>query len=189
MRLLMTFSVCTFLFITRAQAQELAPLEIGKTTFGIKGGINQFLLNENNSSADLGFYLGLFSETQLSNKWSIRNELIYTQNTEVVRNTEDALNPESTLNLTFFEVPVHLKYSLTEKLSLFAGPKLVFLSAGNANTVGLSVDAGLQYDISKKFFLEARYAKDIFTQKRANNGFRNPDSSLDQLRIGIGFKF
>lgn len=189
MRKLLVSSFAALFFFISGQAQETEPTENGKTTFGIKGGINQFLLSEENSSANLGFYLGLFSETKLSKKWSIQNELIYTQNTEVLMNTEDALNPESTRNLSFFEVPVHLKYSLTDKLSLFAGPKLVFLAEGNANTVGLAADAGVQYDFSKKLFLELRYSKDLFTQKRSNSGFTNPDSSLDQLRLGVGFKF
>jgi hypothetical protein len=173
------------------QGQELKKDQRGSTTFGIKGGINQALINDSSTSADLGYYFGLFSETRLSKKWSLQNELLFTANTEVTSNPFNELNSEETRELTFFEVPVHLKYYITDKLSVFAGPKLSFLAAGQADNVGLAIDAGIQYDVSNKLFIEARYSQDLFTQNTVfdGNSIFGTDNSLNQVRLGVGYKF
>jgi len=177
---------------TLIHSQEPISFEKDKTTFGVKGGINQSLISADDGSTDLGYFLGLFSETRLSQKWSLQNELIFTANTITTMITLGNSDIEELREFTFFEVPVHLKYYLTDNFSVFAGPKLSFLAAGRANNVGLALDGGIQWDFTKKFFLEARYSQDLFTQNivpAGNSSVFTKDISLNHLRLGAGLKF
>lgn len=194
MKKIILSSALALVCIAFTQAQESESSVIGKTTFGVKAGINQVLVRSSSTNADLGYFFGLFSETRLSEKWSIQNELLFTANNEVTRFTVSDLNLESTRDLTFFEVPLHLKYHATDKVSLFAGPKLSFLAGQeDADNVGLALEAGIQWDFTKKFFLEARYSQDLFSQNTlsVDNGIirQRRDRALNQLRLGVGFKF
>ncbi len=185
----------TFVFITtillsfNAVAQEETDIK-GTTTFGIKGGLNQSFIYNSDNSGGLSFYGGLFAETRLSKRWSIQNELLFSQAKNTF--TPNDITFVDNNDLTLFEVPIHLKYYITDKLSVFGGPKLSFLAAGNAENVGLSFEAGVQYDISKRFFLEARYSYDLFNQVTTRPIASTPffdESSLGLLRFGIGYKF
>ena len=62
-------------------------------------------------------------------------------------------------------VPLHLKYYTLEKFSILLGPQVTFGFADTEglpiNKTGLDLSFGLSYDITKKFFVEIRYALEL----------------------------
>lgn len=150
----------------------------GKTTFGVKVGLNQSYISvQNNTDGYQGLeaYGGFFAETRLSKKWSFQNELLFSF-------TDD---------YHFIEVPVLLKYHINDKFSIFAGPKLDFLineqSVGERlNPFGVSLELGAQYNFSKRFFVEVRYGYGLTEQINIENFY---SGARRTLRLGIGFKF
>ncbi len=163
--------------VTSITAQEEETDKKNTTTFGIRGGINGSF---SKSFFETEFYGGLFAETRLSKHWSIQNELNVSYGGS---------------NDTSLGVPIFIKYYFTDKFSVFGGPRLdVNISRGFINQVngpvnsfirlpspvGLSAEIGGQYNITKRFFVEARYNYSIINAPRLDN---------NNLQIGFGFKF
>lgn len=158
------------------------------TTFGIKGGINYGDIHgdmsysngsSGNGLSDTNFYVGLFAETPLNNRWAIGNEILFSY-------TDD---------IHYLEIPVHLKYKFWKKFQVFAGPKLDFVLASKdhikswdvTNTLGISADIGIQYQITKHLFAELRYSYG-FTEQLTDPGTYT-NAQRNTLRLGIGLKF
>ncbi|WP_179349303.1 outer membrane beta-barrel protein [Winogradskyella pacifica] len=143
----------------------------GETTDGEKSG---YLGNE--------FYIGLFTETQLTTKINLQTELIYSF-------TED---------YSFLEVPITIKYNVYKKLQVFLGPKLDFLldndddvfeSNYKFKNFGISADFGAQYPISKRFFAEARYSIGFTEQLTQDIQLDINNAKRNTFRIGVGYRF
>ncbi|WP_299675230.1 porin family protein [uncultured Dokdonia sp.] len=158
---------------TSVIAQEEETDRENKTTFGIRGGINGSFSRD---FTEIEFHGGLFAETRLSKHWSIQNEL------------NVSYGGVGNISLG---VPIFIKYHFTDKFSVFGGPRLDvdisrgFITQFNDPTrlpspVGLSAEIGAQYNITKRFFVEARYNYSIINTSRLNN---------NNLQIGFGFKF
>jgi len=169
--LLIGFIICT---MPSLQAQEQNTYSKNKTTFGIKGGV---IKNSISNYTGYGLYAGLFSNTRFNKKWSIQNEI------NIVAD-----------GYLYVEIPVVLKYHISEKWSVFAGPKIDFLISDDStqltkthfNTIGLSVDVGMQYNLSKKLFVEARYGYNFTNQLES---IKYPTRNRQTFRIGLGYKF
>ena len=158
-----------------------------KTTFGVKGGVNFSDIIGVDSNGEKTGYVGteiygsLFADTELSEKWNLENELLFSY-------TDD---------YHFLEIPIHLKYKFAQDWNFLFGPKLDFIldndndpfeSAYRFKNFGISFEFGTQYSISKRVFAELRYSKGLTKQiddlfLDINGGKRNT------LRIGIGLKF
>ena len=108
---------------TNLQAQE-------SVLFGIKGGANFTKMNSEefaDNSNRIGFHLGILAEIPLENKFSIQPEILYsTQGTraEVVM---FGGNSTVSFNLDYIQVPLVIKWYLTQSLALEAGPSFNFL--------------------------------------------------------------
>ena len=127
--------------------------------------------------------LEFFADTCLSKRWSLNYEVLFS-----------GIN-----TLAFIEIPLHIKYDITKKWSVFAGPKLDISaeSTGTLNAIrtqptGLSIDVGTQYNFTKRLFIEARYGQGLTRQFR---GFQDiiPSGSgprsVNVFRFGVGFRF
>ena len=180
-KLLLTTGIFV-LFVFNLQAQNDDDFIKNKTTFGIKGGLNFSHLRSGDSLniSDLNIYVGLFSETRFSKKWSFQSELLYS----------------STVGYRFIEIPLTFKYHITDKWSVFAGPSLDFAIENDRNIdnrqvepLGLSAVVGTQYNLSKKFFIEGRF--NLALTNQINTPFDNPSTSFfrNVFRFGIGYRF
>ena len=186
-KLVLIITFCLIGIIT-LQAQETEPKNT--TTFGVKGG---YLAGALGSVDDFrsGIYLGLFAETRFNTRWSLNYEIL------VAGRFKGKEIPD-------FEIPIHIKYHITNRWSVFAGPKLDVssvkrfpLSTVDRNAIGVSFEIGAQYNINKHFFIEGRYSQG-FTDQYGD--FRFPNCSggipvevgtLDPktFRLGIGYRF
>lgn len=163
--------------LTYAQTDDLE--NTNTTTFGIKGGLNHSYVYSKHFDGYSGYewYTGIFSDTRLSEKWSLQNELLVS----------------STNSKIFLEIPVVLKYSLTDKLNVFAGPKLdIGTEKGDfyrvVSPVGFSADFGIEYNFNKHFFIESRFGQGLGN----DNVKLNSGGTLGHrrtFRLGVGYRF
>lgn len=167
-----TLLVVTLFFIYGASAQEEETVIPFKTKFGVKGGVS-FISDINNEDYYSTPYIGVFAETRLSRKWSLQNEVLF--------------SPTD----SFLEIPILIKYHINDKFEVFLGPKLDLLLDNSSrlpnpdSPINLSAEAGIQYNISKRFFVEGRYSKGL-TDPRFG---LNRQGAIDTFKAGIGFKF
>ena len=171
--------IATLSFSVSAQEKEENPFKNIQANFGVKGGLNFFSGQNKSSDSELwtGFYAGLFGEFRLSEKWSLQPELLYTEQ----------------YGHHFLEVPVQIKYYITSKLSVMAGPKVDFLldqsrDQERLRPVGISATVGAQYDFSKRFFVHSSYSLGSTTQIIDDNP-DNSSGTFNSFKFGLGFKF
>lgn len=158
-----------------------------KTQFGFKAGLNHSIIKgietngEPTGFTGTDFYAAFFANALLRSEWRLGAELLFSY-------TDD---------YHFIEFPVQFHYNVTDIFGVFIGPKLDFIVDSvvepddpyyDFTKLGLSVEAGIQYLITRKMFLEFRYAQGITEQINdifldINNGKRNT------IRLGIGIIF
>jgi opacity protein-like surface antigen len=168
-------------FSTQAQTDPEKPKD-KKVTFGLRTGY-EFQANESNLNYHLKLpYIGAFSDITLSDKWSLQLEL----NLRSEKREELLLNGlKLSYNEVYLTVPVLLKYHINDKFKIYAGTQV--LSASLVNDIsGLKKwngILGIEYNLSEKFFLDARFRHGLEGQKSTNN-FRD-----NRISVGIGYKF
>ncbi|WP_111684258.1 porin family protein [Winogradskyella tangerina] len=163
-------------------AQEGTKTEESKFDFGIRAGYNTYFLNTSGQNpTGSGYYGGIFLESELTKKWALQIEANYNY------------SGSSTLQL-----PVLLKYKISKKFELFAGPQLDFsFEQQNLNEEsrnkrwGMSFLIGAQYNINSHWFIDARYTHGLTNQFPVFQGFGvNPIyEKRHAFNFGIGYKF
>jgi len=141
-----------------------------------------------------GFNIGAFADVELSEKFHIQPELTY----------------GSAEKLAFVYLPIMMKYYVADKINIQAGPQLSFstnlqdikdglkdideilntdVNLDKAfNSTGVDLVFGAGYDISDKFFVQARYGLEL------TNRYDGPLSNSLSVRantftIGVGYSF
>ena len=180
MTYLLLFSCLSMTIV--AQSRKIEPTK--QTTFGFKGGFNKSVINGREFGSCLAragyvgyeMYGGLFSNTKLSEKLNLENELLFSYTDEYI----------------FIEIPIHLKYKIREKWSVLLGPKMDFIPSKYANyefePMGISAELGVQYDINKRYFAELRISKG-FTQQVNDFVLNIYDGVRNTFRFGLGVNF
>ncbi|CAM1368471.1 conserved exported hypothetical protein [Tenacibaculum litopenaei] len=172
------------LLVMAAIALGLSQVQAQETSFGLTAGLNTMVIRNsvnvlgNTASASnsaTGFYAGVFADFEVSEKFHIQPELLYSTA------YKDG-NSTNTLNL-----PILAKYYVADQFSIHAGPTLDYVldESNGLNKFGFGVAAGLGYDFSDKVFATARYSLGL------SNRIDNPiaSSKFDYLNVGIGFRF
>jgi len=151
-------------------------LSVNAQNFGIRAGADfatakADLGGSNISENETGFYIGVFTQLQVSEKFNIRGEANYV-------NINDS---------ELIEVPILAEYSLAEKFNILAGPSFGFLmdTADDENSFNLSLDFGLSYDITEHFLVEARYELGLSNLTK----YDSATLKLHGLFVGIGYLF
>jgi opacity protein-like surface antigen len=158
-----------------------------RTWISVKAGYNRSDISGTDSNGDKTGYVGgeLYGgfavEWMLNKKWYLESELLFSW-------TDD---------YHFLEIPLHVKYLLAKKWSVFLGPKLDFLVDNVADdfdvyhkfkTLGVSLDMGVQFDIYRRFFTEARYSHG-FTEQVTDYFLDINNGKRSTLRVGVGYRF
>ena len=168
----------TVLGFTTVNAQEPA--------FGLKTGFNSLSLRASAdgvsaSESASGFYVGAFGDFQISEKFNIQPEL------QFISVSEDG---ESSSVLA---LPIMAKVNVAEKFSILAGPQLDLLLDEDADGIkkfGIGLGAGLAYDITDKFIIDARYVLGLSNRLEDNNfGGVEVDTKFNYVQFGLGYKF
>ncbi|MDY0780479.1 porin family protein [Tenacibaculum sp. IB213877] len=188
------FIICA-LFTTMLSAQG----------FGIKGGLNlsdltnfekSFEEEVESESIRTSFHVGIFNEFKVSDHFSIQPEVLYSS--QGVNNESDGIDGK--VQLDYINVPVMLKFYLTEGFYLESGPQIGFLvnddiEVGNIifndddtfNSVDYSMNLGLGFKLGEKVFLNARYGfglNGVFDGLE-NDSDSNPKNSVFAASLGF----
>lgn len=157
--------ITTTLFQIHAQSNE--------AKYGFRAGANysEILLSEDipndTSEPRLGAVVGFFVEYPISDLLTIQPELQY-----VAQGNQE---PEARLN--YLQMPVFLKFNLTEMFHIHIGPQVGFKvweweRSDNYNTFEFSAIGGIGLNITRNFIADLRYSYGF------TDVFENPEDSL-----------
>ena len=132
--------------------------------FGIKAGVNFASINDisGNPESRTGFVFGAFAGFKLGDKIGLQGDVLYSQQGSKVDLGE--------INLDYINVPVVLKYYVTENLNIHAGPQFGFVAKDDfksdigdietsleAETFDLSGVVGVGFDLPVGLYIDGRY--------------------------------
>lgn len=182
--LLTVAAVCAFGF---ANAQDVK--------FGAKAGLNYstFTGDVEDVDAKVGFQVGGFVEIKVSDKFSVRPELLYS----TLGAKTDVLGTTVTSTADYLIVPVMAKFYVTEKFNLEAGPQVGFLMSAKLKADGDSVDVkdsfestdfgfnlGAGFDLTENLGLGLRYSLGL-----ANIAKDNGDEKVNNSNIALALSY
>lgn len=176
MKYLLFFVLTFWTCIVSAQDKNL-------TSFGFKGGINRSIVNGHELNGTKTGFIGLelyaafFVDTEFNAKWRFENEILFSW-------TDDYY---------FVEIPLHIKYSFVKRTFVLLGPKLDMIVSNDDqiydfNNFGVSIELGVQYEITKRIVSEIRYSKGL-TKQINDYALDIYDGRRNTIRLGLGFRF
>lgn len=182
------------IILTAAAVLALSFANAQDVKFGVKGGLNiASITNSDNANSLTGFHVGFFAELNVSEKFTLQPEVLYS--------IQGAKDSGITLNLGYINLPIMAKYYVAKDFSLEFGPQIGFLisakakvdgESGNVKDLLKSTDFGLNlgaaYDISKNMTVGLRYNLGLSqVQKDLDPG--EPASKNSVFSVSIGYKF
>jgi hypothetical protein len=180
-------------------------------TLGPKVGIDythQWGNNINDESA-LNYQIGAFLEYRLNNKFSIAPEVVFATHARPKMEWQDWwLSEEPTRDVTttsqvnYINIPVMLKYYVTQSLSIDLGPQFGFKVYGKSTDKwkdsngnwkekhdigGRNIDVGLglgaTYNFTERFFVQARYTLGLIPISKGG------EAKNGNAQLSIGYRF
>ncbi|MFD1163055.1 MULTISPECIES: porin family protein [Hwangdonia] len=166
-KLLLCFAVALF-GLTSINAQN----------FGLKAGADFASMKlkadgDNVSTSETGFYIGAFVEVEVSDSFIFQPEVLYV----------------SVEELDQIAIPLLAKFPVSEEFNILAGPALGVLldTEPGAKSFNFGLEAGIGYDITENFLLEARYNMGLANLlEDAPSGY---SIKLSGFFVGLGYRF
>jgi opacity protein-like surface antigen len=171
MKKVLLIVVVTLLGLGNANAQEVK--------LGAKLGLNlSSLRSDMDFDSKIGFNLGVFAEINLSDKLIFQPELLYSTQGASLEQSFDSNSFKITNSVDYLNIPLTLKYGVTDKLFLEFGPQLGFLLSGESkyeetyggettsetedikeftNSIDFGLNFGVSFDIAENIMIAARY--------------------------------
>jgi hypothetical protein len=167
-------------------------------TFGVKGGLNLASLGGDIEDVDAltSFHIGGFAQFEISEKFMIQPELLYS--------AQGAVNSEESdlkIKLDYINLPIMAKYMVAEGFSLEGGPYVGFAINREASFDGDSVDLddefksldygvglGAGYELDSGLMFSLRYNLGL---ANIADEFDGEDFSINNnvLQVSVGYKF
>ena len=127
--------------------------------FGIKGGANFTKMNSEefaDNSSRVGFHVGLLAEIPLGNKFSIQPEVLYSTQGTKAEVIMFGGNPTVSFHLDYIQVPLVIKWYITQSLAIEAGPSFNFLvknelGSERVQPLGSFLMFGIESGFGRKF--------------------------------------
>ena len=146
--------------------------------FGVKAGADFASMKfkaegENVSTSETGFYVGAFAEIGISESFIFQPEILYV----------------SVEELDQIAIPLMAKFPVSEEFNVLAGPALGILldTDEGIKSLNFGLEAGVAYDISENFLIEARYNLGLANLfEDAPSGY---SLKLSGFFAGIGYRF
>jgi|TARA_B110000503_G_C6899012_1_gene309914 opacity protein-like surface antigen len=199
------------LFIAVVALFGLGNVNAQEVKFGTKVGLNvsNFTGDTEGFDSKIGFNLGAYAEISLSDKLTFQPELLFsTQGAS----SEDSFENETfklTIKANYLNIPLMMKYGLTDKFALEFGPQLGFLLSAKGKAEGTfdgqaiseeedlkdffkSIDFGLNFgasfDVAENIMIGARYNLGL------SNIMDEEDSGDDKVQnavfsLAVGYRF
>jgi len=166
-------------------------------SFGVKGGLNLATLGGDADNVDsrTSFHLGGFAQFDLSDKFTIQPELVYSSQGAV--NSDDS---DVVIKLDYINLPVIAKYAVAEGFTVEAGPQIGFAINRQISFDGEDEDlddefksfdfalgVGAGYELESGIMFSVRYNLGL-----ANiSEFDDDDFSINNnvFQLSVGYKF
>lgn len=188
-------------------------LTFAQTHFGVRAGYNLsgYKVGDYQLDNKSFFYIGGLAEHQLSEKFSLQGELLFTElggqdsqglydivGDQVVQMGTQKIR----LKLPQIQIPISAKYYISKPFSLSAGlnfginlnpnvefdPENFYNSSGkieNIKTINVFPFLGTEYKIAENFFVDARYHFNFIRINKEGS----IDSNISIFQIGLGYRF
>jgi opacity protein-like surface antigen len=156
--------------------------------FGIKAGVNyaNFEGSDLQTDAITSYHAGLVTEIKLTDSFSLQPELLYSTQGASYKNAGTEFKNE----LGYLSIPVLAKIHLNKTVSLDLGPQASFLLSernafdiNNAETFEFAAVGGLGFNVTKHFFLQARYVLGLTEVSK------DADVKNSVVQVSAGFTF
>lgn len=209
--ILTTLSLLAFI-VSSAQSNDNATSNL---SFGVKGGVNfsnLYTEEVDDNNVLTSFHVGVFATFPITDILGIQTEVLYSRKGAELEYNNAFLSGTAQFRLNYIEVPVLLKFNITDNFNIHAGPYVAYLidvdvvnKSSNANfdfeenlnnddfnkfDYGLS--AGLGFDFNS-FGIGARYNYGLATVGKERNFFGTnyafPDGKNSNLSIYAALKF
>jgi len=192
----------------------LGTLNAQGINFGAKGGLNisNFVGDIEDSESKIGFNIGVFAEIVLLDKLIFQPEILFS--TQGAKN-EDSFDDEnyiSTIKVNYLNIPLMLKYAVSNKFSLEFGPQVGFLLSANANVeatmdgstisveesvkesfnnIDFGLNFGASFDLTEKIIIGARYNLGLSNVANDEEEIENEDFKVSNtvFSFSVGYKF
>ena len=160
--------------------------------YGVTAGYNNFILSASvdqiaGSGADgaSGYYIGVYGDFDLADKFSIRPELQFSQ---VFKNGD---------NGEMLILPVIFNYEIVDKLKFGTGPVFDYYLGEDDEDIsnfGLGLGFKGSYDVSDDISITTMYSLGITNRSpdlQVSTGFQTLDvtSKFDFFQVGLSYKF
>ena len=174
-KLVLTIALVSFCFSTNAQDSK----------FGITAGFQSTSIKVSGGSFDIsqdasGFFLGFYVQFLFSETFSIQPELQYSS----------ISSDGETLGLLV--IPIMMKFHVTEKLNIMAGPQFDYVTAKDTEGIdklGLGLGLGLGYDISDHIAVGTRYYFGFDRLNDMGEDIVYASIKLNILQVGLSYRF
>lgn len=181
----------------------LLAITLSSTTFyaqgldlGLKAGLNFSNISDATGlSNKTGFVVGAFAGAKLGDKLGIQGDLLYSA--QGAKSDEAGIDD---IDLNYVNVPVVLKYFVTDQIHIHAGPQFgfvvddnvakVFSNIAEAESFDLSGIVGIGIDLPMGIRLDGRYnfgLSDVFESKDTAQVESGGKNSVITLSAGYSF--
>jgi len=177
MKKLVLVAVLAIFGLTSSNAQDTKfAVTAGYANVGARVSASGF---GSDSVSESGFFAGLSLDIPATEKLHIQPSVLYA-------NANDG---------NFLIVPVMAKFYVADKFNLQAGPQAQLIleeAVEGISNFGLGLGVGAAYDISEKFYVEARYGFEL-TNRTNDLVFEgipvDIKTTFNTLTAGVGYKF
>ena len=192
------------LFILAIAIAATGSVNAQDVKIGAKVGLNLANITGDFDGDDLdaktGFNLGVFAEISLSDKLIFQPELLFS--TQGAKSEETNYN--YSLKLNYLNIPLMIKYAVTDKFALELGPQVGFLLSANEEetfngetasdeedvkdyfkSIDFGLNFGASFDVSEKIIIGARYNLGLSNISDIED--INVKNSLFSLSVGYRF--
>ena len=161
--------------------------------YGFKGGLNLSNNTENFSHYFPSYYGGGFAEIKLNKRWALQPEILYSRTGEDYKSNGATVFKE---RKSYLNIPLMVKYYITPKLYVEAGPQMNILLDAQQETPGykqninqyfkrvtLSAGAGVGYKLPYNLGVSARYMFGV------NNESKSGNLRTSGAQVGVNYTF
>ena len=183
------FFIVLIIICYNVNAQDQLTNYSGEPSFGIKAGFNSLINRACASGVSVSedaavFYVGVFADLPLSEKFSIQPEVQYVN---VSKSSESS---------GFLLFPILAKYKIIEGFGVLAGQQLDILlpdlfigeNFDDFENTGVGITAGLEYYFAENIFIDARYSFGL-TNRLGDFDIDGVDIKLNYFQAGLGYRF
>ena len=204
MKKVLLIAVIALLSLSNVNAQDVK--------FGAKTGLNlsNYTGDVENSETKIGFNIGAFVEIGLSDKFTFQPELLFSTQGAKSEDSEGSDSFEQTIKANYLNVPLMLKYAVSDKFALEFGPQIGFLLSANregtqtfdGNTdiinedfkdsfksIDFGLNFGASFDIVENIFIGARYNLGLANILDFEDMDSDDKAQNSVFSISVGYRF